>query len=139
MRSLVTAANGLPTLTNGLTRAHSSSVNGNASSSASAAAVMAASSSGVGKMVPDLSFGMTSHLSVVGLAQADDVEFVLSLNERDVVQPLTDVPDSDHACLTIIPARVQPGHRGIPFELACFGQGYTVLDGIYAVLAGVDR
>lgn len=37
-----------------------------------AAAVMAASSSGVGRIVSGLSFGIAFYLSLIGLAQADD-------------------------------------------------------------------
>lgn len=75
------AEGGRPMRTKGLTASHSSSVKGIASGSDIAAAVMMASSSGVGIIVPGLSFGIAFHLSGVGLAQADDTPAISTINE----------------------------------------------------------
>ena len=100
------ADGGRPMLrTNGLAASHSASVNGIASGSDIAAAVMAASSSGVLKMVPGLSAGITFPFSRIRLAQTDDAAQGAAIHKGHEEQAQPDVADAALTRLTIHPRR----------------------------------
>ena len=75
----------------GLALANHSSVSSGLSGSAAMPALMAAASSGVGMIVPDLSFGIIFHLSWIGLAQADDAYSVGAKTINHYVQTVANV------------------------------------------------
>src|SRR5450830_292174 len=122
----------------GLTAAHSASVYGWASASFIAALVMAASSSGVGKTVPGLSFGISFYLSQVRLAQADNPAHLGAVHIHNVVQAVADIGDCAHARLTVVVAVVAPDQGIVSFDHRGRCQRNAVLLEVGGVFDGVE-
>ena len=113
---------------------HSSSNSGTSGSSAICRCI-SASSSGVGHMVPGLSFGIISHLLRARLAQADNPRPATSLGEDDVVETLPNVSNSRVSHLTVPGVRLNK--RGIPLEVLDGGEAGTPLRNVGSVLSRV--
>ena len=94
--------------------ANHSSLNSNVSGSAAMPALIAASSVGVGQMVPGLSLGVISHLPRVGLAQADDTDNVATLGKHNDMQAVIDKAVSYPTRLAV--AGIFVDDSGIPIK-----------------------
>ncbi len=103
-----------------------------------AAAVMAASSSGVGQMVPGLSFGIAKIFPWVGFAQTDNPFNAITFDKNHEVQAQPYISDAQHSCLAIIVPVILLNQRRFPLHMARFGQRNTVFRPVGGVLGGIE-
>src|SRR5665811_768980 len=90
-------------------------------------ALIAAASSGVGMIVPGLSFGIVFHLSWVGLAQADNTHSVNAKAKHHHMQTVADLARRLEAGFGILLARVFMYYGRFPFKILGIRQRQTVL------------
>gem|GEM_PF-4480378 len=122
----------------GRARANQSSSSSRASGSASIPAWIMASSSGVGQIVPGLSFGIAFYLPGIGFTKTDDAFGLTSKTKYDNIQALTDIPRRLKPLLTITKARIFLNACRIPLEMQRIGQRNPMLITVDGIFGGVE-